>query len=271
MKKLLILFISVVYLGLGSCSEYQKVLRKDDISPKYKMAEKLYNEKKYKKALRLFEQIVPQFRGKPQAERVMYYYADTYYQLEDYYLSGYQFERFAKSYPKSQKREDASYKAAKSHYYLSPRYSLDQEETDTAIEKLQQFINTYPESERLKEANELVAELRDKKEKKAYEIAKRYHHRENYKVAIAAFDNYLVDYPGSAYREKVLYYKLESEYLLAIGSYQNLVEGRLETARSYYNAYKKYYKTEGEYLEKAEELGTDINLRLEEFNKEKIE
>ncbi|WP_103071463.1 outer membrane protein assembly factor BamD [Aquimarina sediminis] len=263
MKRLL--YLLAVVLLLGSCSEYQKIVRGEDITAKYKTAEDLYKEGKYKKALRLFEQIVPLYRGKPQAERIMYYYADTYYQLEDYYLSGYQFERYAKSYPKSEKREEASYKGAKSYYHLSPRYSLDQEETTKAIEKLQAYINEYPESENLEEANKLVAELRTKKEKKAYEIAKQFHHRENYKVAISAFDNYLVDYPGSSFREKVLYYKLESEYLLAIGSYESLVEERLNVAQGYYNSYKKYYKTEGEYLEKADELGEDIKTRLEEY------
>ncbi|WP_024770499.1 outer membrane protein assembly factor BamD [Aquimarina macrocephali] len=263
MKRLLYLLVCVLFLG--SCSEYQKVLRGEDLAAKYKTAEGLYKEGKYKKALKLFEQIVPQYRGKPQAERIMFYYADTYYQLEDFYLAGYQFERFTKSYPKSQKREEAFYKGAKSYYDLSPRYSLDQEDTDKALEKLQAYINAYPESENLKEANKLVAELRDKKERKAYEVAKRYHHRENYKVAISAFDNYLIDHPGSPYREKVLYYKLESEYLLAIGSYESLVRERLEAAQGYYNSYKKYYKTEGEYLEKAEELGEDIKTRLEQY------
>ncbi len=260
-----VFFLLTIVLFFASCSEYQKVLKDEKVSPKYKMAETLYKEGKYKKALRLFEQIVPQFRGKPQAERVMYYYADTYYQLEDYYLAGYQYERFAKSFPKSDKAQEASYKVAKSFYQLSPRYSLDQKETDEAIEKLQTYINAYPESEHLEEANTLVAELRNKKERKAYEIAKQYHHRENYKVAISIFDNYLIDYPGSIFREKVLYYKLESQYLLAIGSYETLVKERLETANTFYNNYKKYYK-EGEYTDDAQEIAEDIKTRLEQFN-----
>ncbi|MDY8138268.1 outer membrane protein assembly factor BamD [Aquimarina sp. 2201CG5-10] len=264
MKRLLYVLVCLIALTLGSCSEYQKVLKNEEIGPKYTMAEAMYKEGKYKKALRLFEQIVPQFRGKPQAERIMYYYADTYYQLGDFYLAGYQFERFAKSYPNSEKQQEAAYKSAKSYYQLSPRYSLDQTETSEAIEKLQAYINNYPESDKLEEANKLVAELRLKREKKAFEIAKQYHHRENYKVAISAFDNYLVDYPGSPFREKVLYYKLESEYLLAVGSYESLVKDRLEIAETYYNNYKKYYKT-GEYTEKAEEIFQDIRSRLEKL------
>ncbi|WP_025739981.1 outer membrane protein assembly factor BamD [Aquimarina pacifica] len=262
------LYLLVFVLFLGSCSEYQKILRNEELPPKYKLAERLYKEEKYKKALRVFEQIVPKYRGKPQAERVMYYYADTYYQLGDFYLSGYQFERFVNSYPSSDKKEDASFKSAKSYYNLSPRYSLDQEETTNAIEKLQAYINSYPESENLKEANDMVTELREKKERKAYEIAKQNHHREDYKVAIATFDNYLIDYPGSIFREKVLYYKLESQYLLAIGSYESLVNERLIEAQQYYNNYKKYYKTEGEYFEKANDIGEDIASRLEKYKTE---
>jgi len=267
MKRLLFL-LSFVLL-LGSCSEYQKILRNEDVSAKYKAAESLYKEGKYRKALVLFEQIVPQYRGKPQAERVMFYYADTYYQLGDHHLSGYQYERFAKSYPRSDKQEEAAYKGAKSYYFLSPRFSLDQEDTAKAIDKLQEYINAFPEGKNLEEANTLIAELRTKREKKAFEIAKKYHHRRDYKVAISSFDNYLVDYPGSVFRENVLYYKLESEYLLAIGSYENLVKERLEVAEGYYNNYKKYYKTEGDFLQKAEKLGVDIKTRLEKYKIEK--
>ncbi len=264
MKRIFYLLLTVFVLT--SCSQYQDVLKGEDITKKYQLAEELYKAGKYKKALRLFEQIVPSYRGKPQAERVMYYYADTYYQLEDFHLAGYQFERFVKSYPKSDKVEEAGYKGAKSYYELSPRYSLDQGETTKAIDKLQVYINLYPESERLSEANKLVAELRQKLERKYYEIAKQYHHRgkENYKVAIKAFDNFILDFPGSIYKEKALYYKLESQYLFAIGSYDQFVKERLQIAQKYYKNYHKYYKTEGEYLEKATELAEDINTRLQE-------
>ena len=102
------------------------------------------------------EQIVPVYRGKPQAEKLMFMYADTYYKLEDYYLSGYQFERFAASYPKSDSVETAAYYSASSYYELSPVYSLDQKDTYTGLEKLQAFIDTYPNSEYRKEANKKV-------------------------------------------------------------------------------------------------------------------
>jgi outer membrane protein assembly factor BamD len=49
---------------------------------------------------------------------------------------------------------------------LSPIYSLDQTDTYKAIDKLQAFIDTYPNSEYLSEANETVRVLQEKIEKK---------------------------------------------------------------------------------------------------------
>ena len=81
-------------------------------------------------------------------------------------MASYQFESFIKSFPKSQKLEEASFFAAKSHYMMSPIFSLDQEETNTAIEKLQIFMNNYPKSKFTDECNQLISELQNKIEKK---------------------------------------------------------------------------------------------------------
>lgn len=265
MRKI-ILLLSVVIVAT-SCSEYQKVLKSEDSGLKYTTAEKLYNEakagegnqnSKFKKALRLFDQIVPQYRGKPQGQKLVFLYADTYYELGDYYLAGYQFERFVETYPQSDKLEEAAFKGAKAFYFLSPRYDLDQTETHKAIAKLQGFINRFPESERLEEANELVTELRVKLEKKAYEIAKQYHHTENFKSAITAFNNFILEYPGSPFREKAFYYKFDSAFQYAINSYAYAMPERLNTARNFYQDYIRYFP-EGEYVEEAEAAFTTIN------------
>lgn len=268
-----------MFLLLVSCSEYQKVLKEAEPGVKYALAEKLYNEAqaenskpKYRKALRLFEQIVPQYRGKPQGEKLTFLFADTYYHLNDHYLAGYQFERFTQSYPNSDRIEEASFKSAKSYYFLSPRYDLDQTETHRAISELQRYIDTYPEGENIKEANELATTLRIKLEKKAYEIAKQYHHTgeagipgENYKAAIVAFSNFLSEFPGSPFREAAHYYRFDSAYQYAINSYQHLMEERLNTAQGYYNNYKRYYPEGSEYFSLIEAANMDIESRLQNF------
>ncbi|MDC7995588.1 outer membrane protein assembly factor BamD [Altibacter sp. HG106] len=257
-----LLFFLLVAVMFGSCSKYQSVLRSESPSEKYAFADSLYEIGKYKKALKLMEQIVPIYRGKPQAEPLMFQYANTFYQLEDYYLAGYQFDRFKTSYPQSDSAEVAAYKSAKSYYQLSPRFSLDQEETNTALEKLQEFVNTYPESPYRPEANELVVELRQKLEKKDIEVAEQMLELGDYlgsfRPAIESFENFISDHPGSIYREQAAFGKLKATYLFAINSLPSLVQERLEEAKNEYNSFTKYYQ-EGEYGEEANQILEAIN------------
>ena len=269
MKNLFFAFFALVFLS--SCSQYQKVLKGTEDNKKFEMAVQLYEkgiatekDRFLKKSLRLQEQIINKYRGKAQGQKISFLYADTYYRLRDFYTSGYQFERFTKAYPESEKVEEALFKSAKSYYEVSPRYSLDQIDTEKGITKLQTYLDSYPEGEFYAEANQMAQELQTKLEKKAYEIAKQYHHTLHYKAAMEAFDNFILDYPGSSFREKAYYYKFESAYLLAINSYQYLMEERLENAVEEYEKYAKYYP-QGEFSEKTQTYFEDIQTRLKEF------
>jgi outer membrane protein assembly factor BamD len=246
-------YILITFTILSSCSEYQKALKADGddaIALKFKMGEDLYKEGKFAKSNKLFAQIVPNYRGKPQAEKLMYLYSNSFYQMKDYYTSGYQFERFASSYPKSEKIEEASFLGAKSYYMLSPVYTKDQKETVGAIEKLQNFINLFPESEYLSEANILVKELDFKLEKKAYGIAKQYNTISDYPASVKSFDNFIIDFPGSSLREEALFLRLDAAFKLAVNSveYRNTPNGivplkknRLDEAKEFYTSFKKSF------------------------------
>ena len=151
MKRLVYIFIIVT--TFSSCSEFQKAIKSEDIALKFSMGTELYDTGKYRKALRLFEQIAPKYRGKPQAQKLMYMKAMAHYNVGDYYTSNYEMERFVNSYPESEKAEEIAFFAAKSYYHLPPIYSKEQKETVEAIEKIQSFINVYPNSTYLAEAN----------------------------------------------------------------------------------------------------------------------
>ncbi len=95
-----------------------------------------------------------------------YLYSNSLYKSNQFYLAGYQFENFVATYPKSEKREEAAFLAAECFYRMSPVYSLDQTDTQKGLDKLQRFIDVYPNSEYLEKANSYVKELREKQEKK---------------------------------------------------------------------------------------------------------
>ena len=253
-------------IALSSCNDYQKLLNSDNTSEKYKQAEVYYNNGEYRKANRLLEQILPQYRGKPQAQRVIFFFADSYFQTKSYNLAAYQYENFIKSYPKSDRLQEATFKAAKSYYHQSPTYSLDQDETYTAIEKLQVFINLYPNSEFTPEANQMISELQEKLEKKDFEIAKQYYTIRDYRAAIKANDNFIAGFPGTKFREESLYTKFLSHYEIAVNSILSKKRSRLKELQQHYDIILRYYP-ETLFLKDLNEKMEKVNTELEQINK----
>ena len=264
MKKIISVLLIVAFFC--SCNEYQKALKTEDVAVKFDMGTKLYDTGKYAKAIRIFEQIAPAYRGKPQAEKLFYMFAQAYYKTGQYYLAGYQFDSFVSGYPKSEKIQEASYLGAKSYSKLSPSYSLDQADTVKAIDKLQAFIDNYPNSEFLAEANATVKMLNEKIEKKVFENAKGYNTIADYKSALIAFDNFIIDYPGTIFTEDALYYKLDSAYQLGINSIPSKMEERLNVAKvAHANLIK--FNANTKYKQKADDMSARIEKDLQKFTK----
>lgn len=264
MKKFIYL-IALIVLS-SSCSEYQKALKSDDVEVKFAAAANQFEKGKYSKAIRLFEQIAPAYKGKPQAEKMFYMFSESYYKTKQYYLAGYQYESFASSYPKSEKHEEASFLGAKCYSMLSPVYSLDQKDTDKAIDKLQTFIDRYPNSSFLTEANAVMKDLKNKLEKKSFETAKQYNTTYDFKSAIVALDNFISDFPGTPYKEEALYYKFDSEYNLAINSVPAKMEERLKNAKSAYSNLIKF-NASTKFKSKADDMLAKIDKDLQQFSK----
>ena len=265
----LTLFLGAFIL-LISCSEYSKAVKSADAKVKYELAQKLYNEGDFKRANKLLEQIAPGFVGRPQGERVLFFLANSYFEIGDYNFAGYQFERFLKSYPRSDKAPDAAFLGAKSYYMLSPRYSLDQTDTDKALIKLQTFINTYPESKFLAEANAMAQELTTKKQKKEFEIAKQFNklgksYILDYNIsAIASLENFISDHPGSVFREEALYLKLDAATTLALNSTDQKKKERIDEAITAYDQLIKGYP-ESKFIEQATALALVLREELQSF------
>ena len=237
-----IVFLSSILL---SCNEYQKLLNStDNDTDKYNAAEKYYNDGEFRRANALIEQLIPSYRGKPQGERLVFFFADSYFQIKLYYSAAIQFENFIKSYPNSQRIQEAYFMEAKSYYMLSPLYTLDQDDTYTGIDKLQVFINRFPNSEYVSEALELMNDLQNKLEEKDFEISKQYYTIRDYTSAIKALDNFVADNPGTIFREEALYYKWLSQYEIAINSIESRIVDRVtELERSLDNFLRNYPDT----------------------------
>jgi outer membrane protein assembly factor BamD len=113
--------------------------------------------------------------------------------------------------------------------------------TQNAIDALQLFINVYPRSNRLDEANRLIIEMRDKLVYKSYLSGKLYYDLKNYKAAVVALTSSLKDFPDTKYREELMYMLLKAKYLLATNSVEEKKRERLSSALDEYYTFVDEY------------------------------
>ncbi len=257
-----ILLLIILPLILGSCSEYQRVLKSTDAEYKYTKAVEYYEDGLYNRAFPLFDELLTIYRGSSRAELVYYYYAQTNFKLEDYILAAYHFKNFQKTFPSSDKAPEAAFMAGYCYYLESPVYSLDQSYTYKSINELQLFANANPESEKLYECNELIIEMREKLEKKSFQVAKLYYDTRNYQAAVVALNNTLNDYPGTSHRKEAMSLRLKAAYELAKNSIESKKLQRfIESQTAYYELVEKFPDTKEskEAIELYEKIQIQIN------------
>jgi outer membrane protein assembly factor BamD len=118
----------------------------------------------------------------------------------------------------------------------SPEFTLDQNDTEIAINTLQQFIDKYPNSTLVDSCNHVMDRLRMKIQLKEYQGVKLYSKTENYRAAVTSAETFLADYPVSAKREEISFLLVENSFLLTKNSIESKKKERIDqTIKRYRN------------------------------------
>lgn len=226
MGKIIIGF--VLFAVLIACSGYNKIVKGDDYQTKFDLANKLFDEKDFHRCIVLYEQIYQHAPKTGEGELSYYRLAKSYFETEDYYMSGYYFGQYIQRYPYSNKNEEAHLYMALSSVKNSPEYSLDQTETEGAINTVQQFIDRYPNSNLVDSCNHIIDRLRFKLELKDYEQVRLYDKTENYRAAVTAGEIFLEKNSKSKFCEEIAFLVVKNSYLLSLNSIESKKTERIE-------------------------------------------
>lgn len=202
-----------------SCkSQYELLLNSHDSDAKFDAAFAYFNDGKYSKAASLFESLSMLTNGTERDDTVRYYWGLSNYKFKDYYTAETNFTEFIESYPRSPFISDATYLRIDCLYRSTLRYELDQTPTYKAINAISQYILEHPETEHMAVCRDMLMDLNERLDKKAYEAAKLYYKMEDYLASRVAFRNVLKDDSDNVYREDILYYTAMSSYKYAFMS-----------------------------------------------------
>ncbi len=244
MKKIIFFNLLLSLIILSSCSGYNKVVKGDNYEEKFRVAGELYEKKHYMRSVALYEQIYQRVPRTAEGELSYYRLGKAYYFEKDYSMAGYYFNSFYERFTTSIHAEESLFLSAMCSVENSPEFSLDQNDTELAINDLQQFINRFPNSDLVDSCNHEMDRLRFKLETKDYEVVKLYSKTENFKSAIMTSQTFLEDYPGSKYREEISFIMVKSSYLLSKNSIEEKKKVRIEeTLERYRNFVTEFPNT----------------------------
>ena len=229
-------------LSLSSCkSEYEALLKGDDVDAKYAAAFDYFNHGKYSKSAQLFESMAMLTNGTERDDTVQYYWGLSNYRYKDYYTAEANFANFLNHYPSSPFAPEAAFLRIDCLYRSTHRYELDQVPTINAINTISQYLIENPGSTHSDVCFKMLNELNARLDRKAYENAKLYFKMEDYKASRVAFRNILKDDADNIYREQILYYIAKSSYKYAQLSVESKQKDRYMTfVDDYYNFIGEY-------------------------------
>lgn len=245
MKKLFSMSL-VLSLVLSSCGDFNQVVKSQDYDYKYEAAKSYYAAGQYTKAYQVLEELFMMFKGTERGEESLYMLGMCYYNLKDYETASIYLDRYSAQYSKGTYTELARFYSAKANYLQSPDPRLDQSPTYSAINKLQEFLDFYPYSERRLDVNDMIYGLQDRLVQKEYDSALLYYNLgsytgncvnggSNYQACIITAENALKTYPYTKMREDLYMMILRARYQLAANSVAEKESERFrETIDEYY-------------------------------------
>lgn len=260
-RALFLLLIAGILLVSFSCKNYSKTLKSANNELKYETGVDLYEQGDFSKAVQFFDILRAVYRGTEKGEMLTYYSANSYFQMKDYNIAAYYYKQYFQMYPRGDKAEEAAFMSAYCNYLQSPRTTLDQTATYIALTELQLYIDMYPKSTRVSEANRLMDDLRAKLETKSYDVSKLFYRMRDYQAAITSFENLIDDYPDTDYKEEILYYITMSYFEYAEKSIFSKQTERYEKTIEAYNNLLYFYP-ESEYLKDAGEADDNARDKL---------
>ncbi len=242
-----------LFLSWSCSSSYQKIVKSSDPGLKFLKANEYYEKGDCVKAIPLFEELIPVYKGTKSIDDIYYQYADCHFRQGEYLVASFHFKNIYDSYPNSEYSEESLYMYSYCYYMMSPEIQLDQTYTEKGMMALQLFINAFPKSKRIDECNMLIDNLRKKLETKAFRNAGLYLKTGHYRAAANSYQQLLRNYPDTRFAEEASFLVVKSYYLYASNSIPSKQMERFLSAEEAYKDFTYMYR-ESKFMKEASQI-----------------
>ena len=188
MKKLI--FTIFIFFGCSS------TLPDDDLS----LAEHLkigmdhLDSEDFGKAQDAFKYVLSRGAGTDYGDDAQFFLGESYFLDNQYLLAITEYENLTRKMAYSPFFEKSRFRICEAYSYESPDYFNDQTFTEKALERYQEFLDDFPNSEYISSINKSMIDLRYKLAKKLFETGILYMKMDEYEPARMSFNQILDKY-----------------------------------------------------------------------------
>jgi len=256
--KLVALLFVVVLAGCGGSGR----IRYDSPQEAFEKGKAFYDRGKYDRAIEYLQASFNYGRAHEWAADAQLYLARSYYGNGEYILAANEYSRFSQLYRSDPRRAEAEYERAMAYYEMSPPYQMDQTDTQRAVNEFRMFIERYPDSPLVADAEARITELREKMARKEVAAAELYERRELYEAAAITYENAFDRYPDTSWADDAL---LGASRSYVASSAESVVERQPERLRSAIANYERLVQIfpDSPLIKEAEALYREASSRLE--------
>ena len=152
------------------------------------------DEEKYLQAQDEFSIVLMRATGTELGDDAQFFLGESYFLNKEYILAIAEYEKLTRKMGFSPFVEKARFRICEAYRLDSPEYYLDQIYTAKALEKYQEFVDDFPNSENNETALGAMVLLRDKLAKKLYETGILYLKMDEYEPARLSLQRVLDEY-----------------------------------------------------------------------------
>lgn len=199
---------------LWDCSSY-KIKQNITAEERFDLAKLMFKKEDWLDAKTQFKILTLNYPGIKFMDEAQFYLADSHFHMKAYILAADEYNRLVRLYPNSEWVDDAQFKIGVCDYKLSPKPSLDQKYTTLAILHLQAFIDDFPNSDLLPEAERLLNICRSKIAEKEFKTGELYRRLKDHSAALVYYNGVLNQYYDTKFAQGALFMKGECLFKLA--------------------------------------------------------
>ncbi len=262
-----LLYLFLIPIVFAACGQFEQVRKSSDVNYKLTKANEYFDKKDYAHANELYKELMPIMKSTRNFEALFYKYSYTFYYMRDYVEASYYFKNFTEYFPTSKDAEECEFMSAVCLFKYAPKYTLDQTNSIKALEALQSYVNRYPKSKRIVEANGYIDASHKKLEMKEADAAKLYYNISQYKAATVAYKSVIRNYPESPNSDLYQFMIVKATYKYAKASIPEKQEERFANTISAFRELKDSYP-QSKYLADAEKINSEANNNVKKLRDE---